>query len=73
MTSTDPAQQAKRLRAELATTLSELEDRANIPRRVSRRVRRMAQEKPVQLVLAGVGVAAAAAGVIWGVIVLKGR
>ncbi len=65
MTSIDDArEQAARARHDLATTLDAIEDKLNVPKRVAAQYRR----NPIPVIIAGVAVVGAVAGLIaWAV------
>jgi hypothetical protein len=56
--------QAQRARAELAATVSEIEAKLNLPKRV----RRLRDERPFLFTGIGLGLAVATAGAVWGAV-----
>ena len=67
MSTTDAKNQAAKARAELAATLDALEDRLNVPKRVSElgsKALAAYEKNPVPWIIGGVAVAVIAAGLV---------
>ncbi len=67
MSTTDAKNQAAKARADLAATLDALEDRLNVPKRVSELGSKAAaayEKNPVPWIIGGVAVAVIAAGLV---------